>query len=104
MSIRSEEYSMFKSVKSPSLVAALLPVAVLACVAVPASAKSDPTQSRLTKETVNGKTVYCASGKVTGSRLPSRTCLSMEDWQNRGVVFPNGEAQEAAESTEQSKS
>jgi hypothetical protein len=88
MTIRSEEYSMFKSATFP------IAIALFTCVAGPALARSDEAQQlRLTKEVAGGKTVYCHDGRTTGSHVNQKTCLTKEEWAQRGTVLESGRSE-----------
>ena len=75
---------MFVSPKFNRLIAIFAAVSV-AGAAMPAFAKSGERQMRLSVEQQDGKTVYCAKQSVTGSSIPVRTCLTQEEWNQRGA-------------------
>lgn len=77
---------MFKSPKTNQILALVAAITV-AGVAVPAMAKSNEGQVRLTVEKRAGKTVYCTRQNITGSITPLKTCFTQADWAQRGAEF-----------------
>ena len=69
----------------PNITPAIIAAAVLAF-AVPATAapaQGAKMQAKIIQK--NGETLYCVKQTTTGSRLPQKTCLTKEQWQERGA-------------------
>lgn len=49
------------------------------------SAQGVKTQAKVVQK--NGKTLYCVQSTITGSTLPHRTCLTKQEWEQRGAVI-----------------
>jgi len=78
---------MFKAPLHTAIVAAISAFSI-AGLAIPAQASETADKPVvMKKEQRNGTTVYCAKQNRTGTRMPQRTCLTKEEWGQRGTAI-----------------
>ncbi|GAA4769616.1 hypothetical protein GCM10023219_14980 [Stakelama sediminis] len=83
------------SVFAPSLRTLFIAsAAALACLSAPAAFAMDrgdlsnQQTAKVTVEHRDGKTLYCVTQEaVTGSRIQPQTCLTKQQWADRGAVI-----------------
>jgi hypothetical protein len=87
--------STFNPIRTATLIAS---AAGILAVATPSfAAESHQTGAKIIKK--NGQTLYCVTTKTTGSRIPEATCLTREEWAERGATIKPAKADAVLAST-----